>query len=163
MTPSPHCSASVQAPANNPMVADAAASPSVLGHLCEPQVMPNEASLVSRLCYAIVLQAPWQWWICEAPYNPLRYASYGLKNLFEKAGFADLTVGPQAGFFTRWILNGNYFSSRFVRRPWPLQGLIKGALIPFWYLIEKLAPLLDKLHKKSALKAAVCNVTATKP
>ncbi|PPK51363.1 methyltransferase domain-containing protein [Marinobacter persicus] len=160
--------ADIAADLNKPLpidseVADTVVSLSVLEHLCEPQTMLNEAFRILKPGGGMVLQVPWQWWIHEAPFDFFRYTPYGLKYLFEKAGFVDVTVEPQSGFFTMWILKGNYFSQRFIRGPRPLRALVKAALLPFWYLGQKLAPLLDKLDKNWALETSGYYVTAKKP
>lgn len=144
-------------------VADTVISLSVMEHLCEPQMMLNEAFRILKPGGGIVLQVPWQWWIHEAPYDFFRYTPYGLKYLFEKAGFVDINVEPQAGFFTTVILKCNYFSSRFVRGPRPLRWLIKAGLIPFWYLGQMMAPLLDKLDRNWVAEASGYYVAAIKP
>jgi hypothetical protein len=108
------------------------------------------------------LQVPWLWWIHEAPYDFFRYTPYGIKYLFEKAGFVDVVVEPQSGFFTMWILKMNYFSLRFIRGPRPLRWAIKVLLIPLWYLSQRVAPLLDKLDRNWALETAGYFVTARK-
>ena len=144
-------------------VADTVVSLSVMEHLCEPQMMLNEAFRILRPKGAMVLQVPWQWWVHEAPYDFFRYTPYGLKYLFEKAGFADVVVEPQSGFFTMWILKMNYFSMRFIRGPRILRGLIKATLLPIWYLGQKAAPLLDRLDKNWAAETSGYFVTARKP
>ena len=144
-------------------VADTVISLSVLEHLYEPQVMLNEAFRILKPDGGIVLQVPWQWWIHEAPYDFFRYTPYGLKYLFEKAGFVNIVVEPQAGFFTTAILKLNYFTSRFIRGPKPLRWLLKSSLLPFWYLGQKVAPLLDKLDRNWALETSGYYVTARKP
>lgn len=159
--------ADIAADLNKPLpidseVADTVVSLSVMEHLCEPQTMLNEAYRILKPGGAIVLQVPWQWWIHEAPYDFFRYTPYGLRYLFEKAGFADVLVEPQSGFFTMWILKMNYFSQRFIRGPRPLRWAIKAALAPLWYLGQKAAPHLDKLDRDWALEASGYYVTAKK-
>lgn len=144
-------------------VADTVISLSVMEHLCEPQVMLNEAFRILKPEGGIVLQVPWQWWIHEAPYDFFRYTPYGLKYLFEKAGFVNIVVEPQAGFFSTAILKLNYFTSRFIRGPRLLRWLLKAGLLPFWYLGQKVAPLLDKLDCNWALETSGYYVTARKP
>lgn len=80
-----------------------------------------------------MLQLPWQWCIHEAPHDFYRYTPYGLKYMFDKAGFLDVVVEPQAVF---------------------------GAI---WYLDQKAAPHLDKLDKNWAAAATGYFVTARKP
>lgn len=160
--------ADIAADLNKPLpieseVADTVVSLSVLEHLCEPQMMLNEAFRILKPGGSMVLQVPWQWWIHEAPYDFFRYTPYGLKYLFEKAGFVDMVVEPQSGFFTMWILKFNYFSLRFIRGPRPLRWLINVALLPMWYLGQKAAPYLDSLDKNWAAEASGYFVTARKP
>lgn len=144
-------------------VADTVVSLSVLEHLCEPQTMLNEAFRILKPGGAIVLQVPFQWWIHEAPYDFFRYTSYGLKYLFEKAGFVDVIVEPQSGFFTMWILKMNYFSCRFICGPKPLRWLVKACLVPFWFTGQLLAPVLDTLDRNWAAETSGYFVTARKP
>ena len=159
--------ADIAADLNHPLpidsaVADTVVSLSVIEHLCEPQIMLDEAFRILKPGGAMVLQVPWQWWIHEAPYDYFRYTPYGLKYLFEKAGFVDVVVEPQSGFFTMWILKMNYFSLRFVRGPRLLRWTIKALLLPLWYIGQKVAPLLDKLDKNWALETSGYFVTAKK-
>ena len=144
-------------------VADTVVSLSVMEHLCEPQTMLNEAYRILKPEGAIVLQVPWQWRIHEAPYDFFRYTPFGLKYMFEKAGFTDVGVEPQSGFFTMWILKINYFSCRFVRGPKPCRRLVKAGLVPFWYIGQILAPWLDKLDRIWASETSGYFVTAKKP
>ncbi|MBD3727211.1 MAG: methyltransferase domain-containing protein [Moraxella osloensis] len=160
--------ADVAADLNKPVpidseVADTIVSLSVMEHLCEPQNMLNEAHRILKPGGNIVLQVPWQWWIHEAPYDFYRYSPYGLKYMFEKAGFTDVVVDPQSGFFTTWVMKFNYFSRRFVRGPKPLKALALIVLVPFWTLGQLLAPWLDKLDRNWSLESAGYYVTARKP
>lgn len=159
--------ADIAADLNKPLpieseVADTVVSLSVLEHLCEPQIMLNEAFRILKPGGAIILQVPWQWWIHEAPYDFFRYTPYGLKYLFEKAGFVDVVVEPQSGFFTTWILKLNYFTVRFVQGPKLIRWPIKACLMPFWYIGQLLAPVLDKLDSDWAAEASGYFVTAKK-
>ena len=128
-------------------VADSIISLSVMEHLCEPQAFLNESYRILKQGGAMVLQVPWQWHVHEAPHDYFRYTPYGLKYMFEKAGFVDIEVEAQCGFFTTWIVKMNYFSARFIRGPKPLKWIIGAALLPFWTLGQVLAPYLDKLDR----------------
>jgi hypothetical protein len=111
----------------------------------------------------MVLQVPWQWWIHEAPYDFFRYTPYGLKYMFDKAGFSDVVVEPQCGFFTMWLLKFNYFSLRLIRGPRPLRWALRTVFSVIWYLDQKAAPYLDKLDKNWAAETSGYFVTARKP
>lgn len=144
-------------------VADTIVSLSVLEHLREPQLMLNEAFRLLRKGGAIVLQVPWQWRIHEAPHDFFRYTPYSLEFLFERAGFVDIQIQPQAGFFTTIVLKMNYFSHRFIHGPRLLRLLISAVFSVFWYIGQKIAPLLDKLDRNWALETPGYFVTARKP
>ena len=142
--------------------ADTVISLSVMEHLCEPQVFLNEAYRILRKGGGFVLQVPWQWWIHEAPYDYFRYTPYGLKYMLEKAGFKDVEVIAQSGFFTMWLLKMNYFSMRFIRGPRPLRWVIKACLVPLWTFNQLVAPLLDKLDRNWTLESSGYYVVASK-
>jgi SAM-dependent methyltransferase len=142
---------------------DTVISLSVMEHLHEPQVMLFEVYRILKSGGRLILQVPWQWWVHERPYDFFRYTPYGLTYIFEKAGFVDVVVEPEAGFFTMWVLKLNYFSLRFIRGPKPMRGLIKAGLLPFWYIGQTLAPPLDKLDRNWALETTGYFVTARKP
>lgn len=146
-----------------PEAADTVVSLSVLEHLNKPQTMLNEAFRILKDGGGIVLQVPWQWQIHEAPYDYYRYTPYGLEYLFKNAGFVDIQVEPQAGFFTMMTLKMNYFSLRFIRGPLPLRKVIGALLGVCWYVGQKIAPALDRLDGNSALEASGYFVTARKP
>lgn len=110
----------------------------------------------------MILQVPWQWHVHEAPHDYFRYTPYGLKYMFEKAGFVDIEITPTAGFFTMWILKMNYFSTRFIRGPKPLRWILKAVLIPVWYISQTLAPYLDKLDRNPELETSGYYVLARK-
>jgi len=143
-------------------VADTIVSLSVLEHLYEPQFMLNESFRILKNGGGIVLQVPWQWWVHEAPYDFYRYTPYGLEYLFKRAGFVDIKIEPQAGFFTTMTLKLNYFSRRFISGPGHLRMVLSWIFAICWYVGQKLAPLLDKLDKNWALEAPGYYVTARK-
>jgi SAM-dependent methyltransferase len=133
-------------------VADIVLSLSVLEHLSEPQLMLNEAYRILKKPGLLVLQVPWQWWIHEAPYDFFRYTPHGLSLMLERAGFKDVNIEPQAGFFTMIVMKLNYFSLRFVRGPRILRLVIHGALRICWYMSQTLAPYLDRIDRNWMLE-----------
>lgn len=143
-------------------VADTVLSFSVLEHLCEPQLMLNEAHRIMKLGGTLVLQVPWQWWIHEAPYDFYRYTPHALQLLLSRAGFSEINVHAQSGIFTMLIMKLNYFSLRLIRGPKATRYLVQILLIVFWFLGQKLAVLLDKLDSSWELETIGFFVTAKK-
>ncbi len=143
--------------------ADSVVSLSVLEHLCEPQVMLNEAFRILKPGGAIVLQVPWQWWIHEAPHDYFRYTPFALRYMLGKAGFELIEVEAQCGFFTMWIVKFNYFTNRAITGPMPVRRFFKMFLVPVWYLGQVLAPYLDRLDKNWELETQGYFVLAFKP
>lgn len=143
-------------------VCDTVISFSVIEHLKEPQMMLNEANRILKPGGSVILQVPWQYQIHEAPYDYFRYTPYGLKHIFEKAGFIKIFVTPQGGFFTMMVLKWNYFTKRLIRGPKIIRFLIKSFLKPFWYLSQKTAPWLDKLDGNWAAESTGYIVFAKK-
>lgn len=143
-------------------VADSVVCLSVLEHLSEPQTLLNESYRIMKPGAVMVLQVPWQWWIHEAPYDFFRYSPYGLKHLFEKAGFSDIEIEPTSGFFSMWILKMNYFTLGLIKGPRIIRALKRMVFQPCWYIGQKLAPYLDKLDKNWAAETQGYFVVAKK-
>jgi SAM-dependent methyltransferase len=125
-------------------VADTVVSLSVMEHLREPQSMLNEAFRILRPGGSMILQVPFMWWVHEAPHDYFRYTCYGLKYMFEKAGFTDVEVMPQTGFWVMWTLKFNYQSIRLIRGPWPLRKMMSVLLRVVWEIDQRISPWLDK-------------------
>lgn len=142
--------------------ADTIVSISVMEHLCEPQVFLNESYRILKEDGVMILQVPFQWWVHEQPYDYFRFTHYGLKYIFEKAGFQDIHIQPQSGFFTMWFLKMNYFSLRWIKGSKTRRLLTKTALRPAWYLAQKLAPYLDNKHRGWSLESVGFFVVAKK-
>lgn len=142
--------------------ADTVISFSVMEHLCEPQIFLDESYRILKNGGYMILQVPWMWWVHEAPYDYFRYSPYGLKYIFEKAGFRDIHVQPMSGFFTMLSLKMNYFSLRWIKGSLLRRFLTQCLLIPLWYTSQKLAPIFDKLHRGWSLESVGFFVIARK-
>lgn len=142
--------------------ADTVVSLSVMEHLCEPQIFVNESFRILKDSGVMIVQVPWMWWIHEDPYDFFRYTPYGLKYMFEKAGFKDIHIQPTTGFFTMWFLKMNYFSLRWIQGSILRKSVTKFFLTPIWYLAQKLAPKLDSMHRGWSRESAGFFVVAKK-
>ncbi|MFA7083372.1 MAG: class I SAM-dependent methyltransferase [Arcobacteraceae bacterium] len=141
--------------------ADTIVSLSVMEHLCEPQVFLNESYRILKDGGTIILGVPWMW-AHKAPYDYFRYTPYGLKYMFEKAGYKDIYVQLTSGFFTMWFLKMIYFSLRWIKGSDIRKKITKACLIPFWYISQKIAPWLDSKHRSWSLESAGYFVIAKK-
>lgn len=74
--------------------ADTLVALSVIEHLCEPQIFLNECYRVLKPGGHLILQAPFQWWLHEAPYDYFRYTPYEFIYMLKKAGFSDIIIEP---------------------------------------------------------------------
>ena len=160
--------ADIVADLNSPLpiksdVADTVISFSVLEHLHSPQTMLDEAYRVMKNGGYFMAQIPWQWWVHEAPFDYFRYTPYGIKYLLQEAGFEDIQVKSQGGFFSMMTLKINYFSLRLIGGPPLLRWCIRTALTIPWYILQKLAPYLDNLDRNWALEAPCYFIIARKP
>lgn len=143
-------------------IADTVLSFSVMEHLSEPQKMLSEAYRILKPGGSMILQVPWQWSIHEAPYDFFRYTPYGLRLMLERAGFVDIKVQAQAGFFTMMVMKINYFSKRCVRGPKTIRFFIFTFMSIFWYVGQKIAPILDKIDLNWETETTGYFVTAKK-
>jgi SAM-dependent methyltransferase len=143
-------------------IADAVVAISVLEHIPEPQNFLSEAFRILKPNGSLILQVPWQWWIHEAPHDYYRYTPHGLSYLLARAGFVDVKVEPQGGFFSMIILKMNYFSLRVLRYTGRARRFVRPLFVAFWYIGQKLAPILDRLDNDWKLEASGYFVTATK-
>ena len=124
-------------------VADTVISLSVMEHLHAPQVFLGEAHRILKPGGAMIMQVPFMWWVHEAPFDYYRYTRYGLQYMFEKAGFTDVTVYPQTGFWVMWTLKFNYQTTRLVRGPWPMRKALGLLMRMTWAIDQHVAPWLD--------------------
>jgi SAM-dependent methyltransferase len=158
--------ADILADLNDPLpidneAADTVMSLSVMEHLREPQLFLNEAHRILKPGGSIVLQVPFMWWVHEAPYDYYRYTHYGLQYMFKKAGFTDITIYPQTGFWVMWTLKFNYQSIRLIRGPWLIRKAMALLMRVIWTIDQPIAAWLDK-HWKSEDETAGYFVVATK-
>ena len=157
---SPHSpSADVIADLNEPIdlptaCADTVLCFSVLEHLRRPDEFLQEAARLLRPGGVLLLQVPWQWTLHEMPYDYFRYSPTALTDMLTDSGFRDIDISPLGGFFTTQSLKFNYFSKRFVRGPVPLRWLVSLLLLPFWFIGQVLAPLLDHVDRNWAMETS---------
>ena len=139
-------------------VADTVVCFQTLEHLCEPQQLLNEAFRIMKPNSQILLTVPFFWSLHEEPHDYFRYTKYGLTYMFQKAGFREIVVTPDTGFWTTHALRINYQTLRYATR---LGGWVRWVLAPFWWLNQTIAPFLDKIDTNTR-DTSTYSVTARK-
>lgn len=142
--------------------ADTIVSLNVLEHLYNPQGFLKESYRILKDDGAIILHVPFQWWVHEVPHDYFRYTPYGLRYLLTQAGYTDIKVQPVAGFFTTILMKINYFSLRAIKGSQLRRIVMENLLKPLWYINQKMASFLDKMHRGWSLEAQSFFVVAKK-
>jgi SAM-dependent methyltransferase len=137
--------------------ADTVVSFQVMEHLPEPSLFLSECHRILRRGWGrLFLTVPFMWHVHESPHDYYRYTRYGLEYLLGKAGFVDIVINENTGFWQMWILKFNYHTTRFARGPF------KFIWMPVWLLGQMVAPILDKYDKHNE-ECASYTVVARKP
>lgn len=115
----------------------------VLEHLEEPGRAISEMRRVLKGNGIVILTAPLFWHLHEEPRDFYRYTKYGLKYLFEKAGFEIVELHSLSGF---WVTFGQelvYYLWRFNR------GRISSRAIGLLSSLIQVAAYIANRHDKS--------------
>jgi SAM-dependent methyltransferase len=115
---------------------DAALHVVTLEHLPRPAEALEELARVMRRGAALLLVAPQEWEVHQAPHDYYRYTRHGLEYLLARAGFAVEEIEPAGGLFlviSRRLLNACQML------PW---------LLPVFGPLALLASLLDPLDRR---------------
>jgi len=122
---------------------DSAICNAVLEHLEEPEQAIRECYRVLKPGGVAIYSVPFIWHVHEAPRDFFRYSRYGLRYLFEKAGFELVEIRPLSGF---WVTFGQLFVYQLYRlQRGPLRFV---PIIPLLgLLVQLVAYVLDRLDK----------------
>lgn len=122
---------------------DSAICTAVLEHLEEPEKALRECCRVLKPGGIAVYSVPFIWHLHEEPRDFYRYTKYGLKYLFEKAGFEVLQITPLSGF---WVTFGQLFVYNIYRfHRGPLRYI---PVIPaLGLVIQGVSYILDRMDK----------------
>lgn len=129
---------------------DACLNAVTLEHVRDPARAVEEMARALKPGGRLLLVAPQDWEIHQAPHDYFRFTRYGLRHLLEQSGFLAIHVRPVGGFFrllARRLLNGlQYFRGIW----WVLAAL---ALAPPALLL----PVFDRLdHDRSFTLGYIC-------
>jgi len=93
---------------------DAALHIVTIEHLIEPACALAEIARTLAPNAPLLLVAPFEWEVHQAPHDYFRYTRYGLEHLLKKSGYDAIDVRAAGGFFrllARRLLNGLQFFS----------------------------------------------------
>lgn len=93
---------------------DAAIHIVTIEHLSEPTCALRELARVLTTGGRVLIVAPQDWEVHQAPHDYFRYTRYGLAYLLEKSGFEAIEIAAVGGYFrllARRLLNGLQFFS----------------------------------------------------
>jgi len=124
---------------------DAALHIVTIEHLREPGRALAEMARTLKPDGRLLVAAPHEWEIHQAPHDYFRYTRYGLAYLLERAGLEVIEIRPAGGYFrllARRLLNGLQFFTGGIR--W--LGFIPAAILLVPPAI--ILPLLDGLDRE---------------
>jgi SAM-dependent methyltransferase len=126
-------------------VFDAALNIVTIEHLREPGRALAEMARTLKPGGRLLVAAPHEWEVHQAPHDYFRYTRYGLEYLLERAGLEAVEIRPAGGYFrllARRLLNGLQFFTGGIR--W--LGFVPAAilLVPPAVIL----PLLDGLDRE---------------
>ena len=106
----------------------------VLEHLEEPEEALVEARRVLTPGGCAIYTAPLFWHCHEQPRDFYRYTEFGLRHLFNKAGFDQVQITPLAGF---WVT----FGEELVYSLWRFRK--GGRINPLWWIVPPLGFIIQ--------------------
>jgi SAM-dependent methyltransferase len=113
-------------------------------HLREPARALAEIARTLAPGAALLVAAPHEWEVHQAPHDYFRYTRYGLQYLLETAGFAKPDIRPAGGYFrllARRLLNGLQFFTGGVRwlffLPAALLVVPPALILPFFDFLDR--------------------------
>jgi SAM-dependent methyltransferase len=104
-------------------------------HLEEPGKALSEAFRVMKPGGCAIYTAPLYWHCHEQPRDFYRYTEFGLRYLFEEAGFQEVQIAPLSGFCVT-------FGQQLVYYLWMFRK--GGAINPLWWIVPPLGFLIQR-------------------
>ena len=123
---------------------DTAMSTAALEHLSDPEVALRECFRVLRPGGKAIYTVPFIWHVHMAPWDFCRFTKFGLKHVFEKAGFEIVEINALSGFWTTFGQLFVYYLGRadtFAPVRWLRLVTLAGLVV------QGVAFVLDKLDR----------------
>lgn len=124
-----------------------------LEHLTDPAACLRECRRLLKSTGRLYVTVPFMWHVHEAPHDYFRFTRHGLTHLLRSSGFDGVEIRETTGFWQMMVLKLNYHT--FHRTASWLRPLAA----PFWWVGQKLAPLLDR-HDPHPEETASYSATA---
>jgi SAM-dependent methyltransferase len=122
---------------------DSAFCHAALEHLPEPETAIRECHRVLKRGGVAFYMAPFFWQLHSEPRDYYRFTKYGLKHLFEKAGFEVLEIQALSGYWVTTATMFCYYLERFESRWLRRLRIFRAIGVAF----QALACRLDKADK----------------
>jgi SAM-dependent methyltransferase len=119
---------------------DAALNIVTLEHLPEPAAALAEIGRVLQPAAPLLIVAPHQWEVHQAPHDYYRYTRFGLQYLLEKAHFDVIEIRPVGGLY-RFVARRLWAAALLFPAPWQWLALL--AVAPAALLL----PVFDRLDR----------------
>lgn len=121
---------------------DTILSTSVLEHLERPQDAILEMHRVLKPGGHVIVTCPLFWHLHEQPRDFFRYTKYGLRFLFEKAGFEIIEIRPLSGFVVTFAQEFVYFLQSLNHNT-----ILRNLINILQFIIQKTAYFLNRYDK----------------
>ena len=132
----------------------------VLEHVAAPTRAIQEMYRILRPDGVIILSVPHLSRLHERPHDYYRFTKYGLRHLFENAGFAVLDIQEKGGLFS---FLGHQVSTLLLSAAWPAPGLRQVAWFLNKWFITRPCHGLDRATGSSGILALGYVGVARKP
>lgn len=119
---------------------DACLNVVTLEHVRRPEAVVTELGRALKPGGRLILVAPQDWEVHQAPHDFFRYTRYGLQHLLEVAGFTDIRIQAGGGYFRlmgRRMLNGIALFPGFWKLPAALLLGPAGVLFPLFDRLDR--------------------------
>ena len=120
--------------------ADAVLCTEVIEHVVDPAAMLSEFARVLRPEGSVLLTSPFTWHLHDEPHDYWRFTEFGLRLLFERAGFRVLALRPINGFAGALLQSQCYLLMQG-------SGKLRFLTRPFVWLLQSVAMLIEFMDR----------------
>jgi SAM-dependent methyltransferase len=118
----------------------------VIEHVTDPGLMLSEFARVLRPEGSVLLTSPFTWHLHDEPHDYWRFTEFGLRLVFERAGFRVMALRPTNGFVGALLQSKCYLLMQ-------ASGRLRFLMRPFVWMLQTVAMLvefLDRNHRMTS-------------